>query len=126
MHDNISQISRWWIAKSILLQHVDQSLFRIQYEQPTSSLPPSWNRSSNPAHLATLTHPQKVHQMNNFIADTIPISEYKNAVSTSLPIVPSEAHKTLSYYDPHTVSPSKEMQENMSINPPEPDPHRKN
>jgi hypothetical protein len=117
MHDNISQISRWWLAKSLLLHHVDPFLFEIEYEHPKSSHPPTWNRSSNPAHLAMLIQPQKSYQMNNSTADPTTFSDYNNATSISPPIVLPSEHMTPSYSCPHTVSFPKEIQDIMSINP---------
>jgi len=56
MHNNISQISRWWVAKSILISKVDpyplQSLFHIT---PSYHHNMSHHRDSHPANLAPLS-----------------------------------------------------------------------
>jgi hypothetical protein len=76
MHNNISQISRWWIAAAILRQNVNTTPFTQEYNHnPSTYPPPSWNLPADPAHLASLYLPGYHTPRDNIYSTTNKFSE---------------------------------------------------
>ncbi len=57
MHPNIAQISRWWIAKSIINQKIDLCTISCLFHHTSSKNIQSWNQPTIPYDLAPLVTP---------------------------------------------------------------------
>ena len=74
MSSNIAQISRWWVAKSILSRDFNQYPFLTVLHHPNNFIPSPWNQISDPANLA----PLHIAQTLATTQDTLPIDRVPN------------------------------------------------
>jgi hypothetical protein len=74
MSSNIAQISRWWVAKSILSRDFNQYPFLTVLHHPNNFIPSPWNQISDPVNLA----PLHIAPTLATTQDTLPIDRVPN------------------------------------------------
>jgi hypothetical protein len=99
MHCNLSQISRWWVAKVITNQIFGTNVFSTDYNQLDVVLPFSWNQPANSAHLAPLNliEEQKHLDMSPIYFDIM------QEGSSTIPILHNPINRTIKCSHPITL-----------------------
>jgi hypothetical protein len=76
MHPNIAQLSRWWVAKSIITDSFDPAPLNLSSISPTHSPPVSLIREAAPYDLYPEEGDQLPHHTGNFSVSSTPQDSY--------------------------------------------------
>ncbi len=76
MHPNIAQLSRWWVAKSIITDSFDPAPLNLSSISPTHSPPVSLIREAAPYDLYPEEGDQLPHHTGNFLVSSTPQDSY--------------------------------------------------
>jgi len=80
MNSNLAQISRWWVARSLINQEFPLNIFNRDITPSQFTYPPLWNQNSDPANLAMLINTQiaNISTQDSSPPLSTTLSNYKN------------------------------------------------
>jgi len=117
MHGNLAQICRWWLAKAVLLQHLDTNIIHTISLTPGPSSFISLYHPSYPYDLAPLQNsysspdnsrlPDPVINLNDTTLNVAPKIHFTNDDSNTLPI-PSDP-----IYDDFSITQQSSLQKSL-------------
>jgi len=80
VNSNLAQISRWWVARSLINQEFPLNIFNRDVTPSQFTYPPLWNQNSDPANLAMLINTQiaNISTQDSSPPLSTTLSNYKN------------------------------------------------